>query len=160
MPSGVRVQIPPSAPSYASFVTDVYRAPMRSRRDDVDPRLAVERALEIGLCGMGTADDDRAERRLERFAAAPDGTYVWTRGPDGFHLGRLTGPCRRDDSEAAIAADLVHVRPCEWIEEPVDPALVPEQVSYAFSRGGRNLQRIGTPGAGEATRATWERLAS
>ena len=109
---------------------------------------------------MGAADDERAERRLERFAAAPDGTYVWTRDQSGFHLGRLTGPWRRDDSEAAVAADLVHVRPCEWLDEPVDPALVPEQVSYAFSRGGRNLQRIGTPGAGEATRDTWERLAA
>jgi hypothetical protein len=132
---------------------------MRSRRDDVDPRLAVERALELGLCGMGTTDDVRAERRLERFATAPEGTYVWTRGPDGFHLGRLTGPCRRDDSVAAVAADLVHVRPCEWIDEPVDAALVPEQVSYAFSRGGRNLQRIGTPGAGVATQAAWNRIA-
>jgi len=139
-------------------VTDVYRAPMRSRRDDVDPRLAVERALKLGLCGMGAAEDVRAERRLERFAAAPDGIYVWTRDPDGFRLGRLTGPCRRDDSEAAITADLVNVRPCEWIDEPVDAALVPEQVSYAFSRGGRNLQRIGTPGTDEATHLTWDRL--
>jgi len=133
---------------------------MRSRRDDVAPRLAVERALELGLCGMGAIDDVRAEGRLERFAAAPEGTYVWTRGPDGLHLGRLTGPCRRDASVAAVAADLVHVRPCEWIDEPVDPALVPEQVSYAFSRGGRNLQRIGTPGAVEATRDIWDRLAT
>ena len=109
---------------------------------------------------MGTADDGRAERRLERFAAASDGTFVWTRGSEGFHLGRLVGPIRRDDSEAAVLADLVHVRPCEWIAEPVDPALVPEQVSYAFSRGGRNLQRIGTPGAGEATQDTWERIAT
>ena len=160
MPSGVRVQIPPSAPFYASSVTDAYRAPMRSRRDDVDPRLAVERALDLGLCGMGATDDARAKHRLERFAAAPDGTYVWTRGPDGFHLGRLTGPCRCDDSRAAAAADLVHVRPCEWIDGPVDAALVPEQVSYAFSRGGRNLQRIATPGAGEATHLTWERIAT
>ena len=133
---------------------------MRSRRDDVDPRLAVERALELGLCGMGEVDGDRAERRLQRFTAAPDGTFVWTRGPAGFHLGRMTGPCRRDDVEDAVAADLVHVRQCEWIDEPVDPALVPEQVSYAFSRGGRNLQRIGTPGAGEATRDTWERIST
>ena len=109
---------------------------------------------------MGTTDDVRAERRLERFAAAPEGTYVWTRARDGFHLGRLTGPCRRDDSVAAVAADLVNVRPCEWITEPVDAALVPEQVSYAFSRGGRNLQRIGTPGAGESTHHTWDRLAT
>ncbi|MDH6287585.1 hypothetical protein M2275_002489 [Rhodococcus opacus] len=33
--------------------TDVYRAPMRSRRDDVDPGLAVQRALAMDVCGIG-----------------------------------------------------------------------------------------------------------
>jgi len=42
---------------------------MRSRRDDVDPWAAVERALERGLCGMGEATDERATRRRVRFAA-------------------------------------------------------------------------------------------
>jgi hypothetical protein len=128
---------------------------MHSRRDDVDPRLAVERALRLGLCGMGEAADERAERRLERFASAQDGTFAWTRSTEGFHLGRLTGPVRNDRSADAITADLVHVRPCEWLGQPVDAALVPEQVTHAFSRGGRNLQRIGLPGAGEATEDVW-----
>jgi hypothetical protein len=133
---------------------------MHSRRDDVDPELAVQRALRLGLCGMGEATDERAERRLERFASAPDGSLAWTRSVDGFHLGRLTGPVADDRSADALVADLVHVRPCDWLGEPVHAALVPGQVPQAFSRGGRNLQRIGLPGAGEATQDVWERLSS
>ena len=139
-------------------MADVFRAPMRSRRDDVDPSLAVARALDLGICGMGAADDERAERRLARFASAPDGSYVWTRDAAGFHLGRLTGPLRPDQSSAAVSADLVHVRPCEWVDGPVDAVLVPEQVVHAFARGGRNLQRIGIRGAAEATRGVWQTL--
>lgn len=132
---------------------------MRSRRDDVDPALAVRRALQLGLCGVGAARDARAVRRLERFCAVADGAYVWTRSAEGFHLGRLSGPCAEDSDPAATAADLVHVRPCDWLPEPLDAALVPEQVTYAFSRGGRNFQGIGLPGAGEATARVWDLLA-
>ncbi|WP_249423908.1 GAF domain-containing protein [Nocardioides coralli] len=132
---------------------------MQSRRDDVDHRLAVRRALELGLCGIGEPLEERAAARLERFCAVPDGSFVWTLDDTSFRLGRLAGPCRRDDDRGAAAADLVHVRPCEWLAEPVDPLLVPEQVGYAFSRGGRNFQRIGLPGAGEATARVWDQMA-
>ena len=57
----------------------------------------------------------------------------------------------------AVADELVHVRPCDWVA--VEPALVPEQVAYAFSRGGRNFQGIGLPGAAEATARVWDLLA-
>lgn len=36
-----------------------YRAPVRSRRDDVDPGLALERALVVGVVG-GDRDTHRA----------------------------------------------------------------------------------------------------
>lgn len=137
---------------------DAYRAPMRSRRDDVDPTLAVRRALDQGLCGVGAPLSERDRARVERFCAVPDGSFVWTRLHAAVHLGRLTGPCRPDDDTAAVAADLVTVRPCDWMSEPVDPALVPEQVAYAFARGGRNFQRIGLPGAGPATERVWQLL--
>lgn len=137
---------------------DAYRAPMRSRRDDVDPALAVGRALELGLCGMGAVRNERDQRRVERFADVPDESFVWTRSDAGFHLGRLTGAAREDRSNEAVTADLVHVRPCEWLPEPVDPVLVPEQVRYAFSRGGRNFQRIGIPGSGDASARVWKHL--
>lgn len=129
---------------------------MRSRLDDVDPALAVERALRSGWCGVGgrlptppagLADavrrvaetgGERVARRLERFAAVPVGAVVWTRDPDGgFHRGTLTGEWRYDGAAEAVAADLVHVRPCDW--EPADP---PAAVLDSFARGGRNFQRI------------------
>jgi hypothetical protein len=137
---------------------EAFRAPMRSRRDEVDPVLAVRRALAVGLCGVGAPSTERDARRLERFCAVADGAYVWTRSADGFHLGRLAGPCVEDRAPEAVAADLVHVRPCDWLPAPVDPALVPEQVVHAFSRGGRNFQGIGLPGAGPATARVWEVL--
>jgi hypothetical protein len=135
----------------------VYRAPLRSRRDDVDHAATVERALRVGVVGVGEAADERAERRLERFVAVPDGAYVWTRHPDGRTLlGRITGPWRRDDHGADV--DLVHVRPCDWVAEPVDPALVPPAVAQTFARGGRSFQRT-HPGDVEAeTARLWRRL--
>jgi hypothetical protein len=139
----------------------VYRAPLRSRRDEVDHDLAVERALALGLCGLGgrlssvprgladalteteTAYGERVARRLERFAAVPDAAQVWTWSPAGpFHRGWLTGPWSYDGSGAAAALDLVHVRPCDWDPEPWDEHRLPAAVAHAFRRGGRNFQRI------------------
>src|SRR5690554_6272301 len=104
----------------------VYRAPMRSRRSDVEPGAAVERALRLGLCGMGAvlaaapsnrADalaalsvqyDERWAARVERFAAAADGSLVWTRDIDGLYwLGVMSGPWRYDASAEAKRVDLV-----------------------------------------------------
>lgn len=134
----------------------VYRAPMRSRRDDVDPYLAVERALRIGVCGMGEVTDDRSARRLERFSAVPSGAFVWTRDEDGLsHLGRLTGPRRRDESPEAVHADLVHVRDCTWLPEPVDPVRIPPAVTQTFERGGRNFQQTHHPDVEAQTAALW-----
>lgn len=116
---------------------------MRSRRDDVEPVLAVERALEHGLVGMGRVDDDRAERRLRRFAEVTTGAEVWTRHPDGrFHRGRVAGPLVLDESAEAELADLVHVRACAWDDEGLEEHEVPAAVAATFRRGGRNFQRI------------------
>jgi hypothetical protein len=141
-------------------VTDpVYRTPLRSRRDDVDHAAAVERALRVGVVGMGEATDERSQRRLDRFAAAPAGAFAWTRHPDGAtYVGRITGPLRRDDDGAVV--DLVNVRDCDWVEQPVDPSLVPAAVAQTFARGGRNLQQI-HPGDVEAeTARVWRRLSA
>ncbi|MGC4936431.1 GAF domain-containing protein [Kribbella sp. DT2] len=154
--------------------TPVHRAPMRSRRDDVPDGLAVDRALDLGLCGIGgtlhpppstlddaierlsTSYDERAARRLHRFAEVPDGSFVWTREIDGlYRLGCLAGPWRYDASPAAVEADLVHVRPCVWAPRPY--AEVPAEVASTFSRGGRNFQRIRDAGA--ATAELWTQRA-
>ena len=124
----------------------VFRAPMRG---------AVDRALSIGVCGMGAATDERSQRRLERFGAVPDGSFVWTRDDSGnAYVGRIAGPWREDPHEV----DLVNVRDTDWVTEPVDPALVPAAVAQTFARGGRNFQQI-HPGNVEAeTAELWERL--
>ncbi|WP_244928235.1 GAF domain-containing protein [Nocardioides sp. W7] len=115
---------------------------MRSRSDDVEPWAAVERALERGLCGMGAVSDERSARRLDRFAAVPDGAVMWTRDPDGrFVRGVLTGPLEHDRDPAAVAVDLVHVRRCRW-SEPVEEHRAPPAVVATYARGGRNFQRV------------------
>lgn len=125
-----------------------YRAPMHSRLDEVDRWVAVERALELWVVGMGSrSGDERTAARLSRFRAVPDGAEVWTRDGVGmFHRGVITGPHRVDRSRAAYHADLEHVRDCSWDPEPLPEHRVPAAVAAAFRRGGRNFQQIRTMG--------------
>ncbi|WP_120309063.1 GAF domain-containing protein [Mycolicibacterium celeriflavum] len=138
-------------------MAQVYRAPMRSRRDDIDPQGAVDRALESGLVGFGdTGFDDRSARRIARFADIEDGSFVWTRDADGlFWVGRIGGPYRRDDDADAVAVDLVHVRPCRWLAEPILQSDVPAAVLATFGRGGRNFQQTHSPDVGKQTERIW-----
>ena len=115
------------------MTADAYRAPLTSARP-----------IDLGVVEIRAAENERDDALREQFCAVPDKSFVWSRLDDGFHLGRLTGPCRGN------------TRPCDWLPDPVDPALVPEQVSYALSRGGRNFQRIGLAGAGDATARVWD----
>lgn len=156
-------------------VPAAYRAPMRSRDDDVSDGPAVERALKLGVCGMGGRLDEaphsiahalaavdavhgeRMARRLERFASVAEGVFVWTRDADGLlWLGRITGPWRYDASADARDVDLVHVRACDWLDRPVEAAAVPPGVHEAFSRGGRNWQSITRADAARLTAAVWK----
>jgi hypothetical protein len=138
-------------------VTAVYRAPLRSRRDDVDPRGARDRALSLGLCGFGgDRDPERLARRVERFAEVADGSLVWTRDAEGLYLlGRLDGPYSYDPGGEDV--DLVHVRPCRWLAEPVTESRAPAAVVATFGRGGRNFQQIHAADVGEASLRLWER---
>lgn len=139
----------------------VYRAPMRSRRDDIDHNLAIARALAQQTCGFGGAlspppqnlddamglagrqHDSRLTRRIARFADVPAGSFVWTRDADGlFWLGQITGPWKYDASSAAADVDLVHIRPCRWSRSPVVEHKAPNAVIATFARGGRNFQQI------------------
>lgn len=120
-------------------------------------RGAVDRALSIGVCGMGEATDERSVRRLERFIAVPAGSFVWTRDVDGStYVGRITGPWRHDPAGAEV--DLVNVRDTDWVSEPVDPALVPAAVAQTFARGGRNFQQIHPGNIETETAELWDRL--
>lgn len=147
---------------------------MRSRSEEVPDDAAVERALRLGLCGLGgrldpvpeTVDgaaaaaallhDRRLADRVMRFAEAPIGSYVWTKDVDGaLWLGRLTGEWRYDGRAGAHAVDLVHVRACDWLSTPVPDAVAPAAVHVAFRRGGRNWQGIRAAGVSEQTETVW-----
>ena len=138
-----------------------YRAPLRSRDDTVDHAAAVSWALARGVVAVGgrlgevpcslseavaavaREHGSRVADRLERFAAVPVGSTMWTRHPDGdLWVGVVTGRWSFDDSPDAAAFDLQHTRPCEWSEEPVSPGRAPAAVLETFARGGRNFQRI------------------
>ncbi|OBK13385.1 hypothetical protein [Mycobacterium asiaticum] len=139
----------------------VYRAPMRSRSDDVDPRDTIERALREGLCGFGQLVEpdaqDRLDRRVARFVEVADGSFVWTRDPDGLYwLGRITGAYFYDDRDRAVTVDLVHVRPCDWLAEPLTEPDVPAAVVATFGRGGRNFQQTHHPSVSQETQRIWD----
>ena len=153
---------------------------MRAReRDDVPPGAGAEHGLREGLVGTGDAlgpaprsvDDaveamarvhgDKAARMLRRFADLPAGTFVWTRDTDGlFHLGRVAGAWRYDDSGEAHEVGIHHVRACSWLERPFGEPEVPPAVAHTFARGGRNLQRIRDAAAERGTEELWPADAS
>jgi hypothetical protein len=144
----------------AGMTVAVYRAPMRSRRDDVDFGATIERALARGVCGFGgplTPTDERTARRIERFRDVANGSFVWTRDPDGLYwLGRIEGPYFYDTDEAAAAVDLVHVRPTSWLSAPLLEPNVPAAVLATFRRGGRNFQQTHDSAVGAESQALWD----
>ncbi|WP_422742173.1 GAF domain-containing protein [Mycobacterium sp. WMMD1722] len=137
----------------------VFRAPMRSRDDGVDVAATIARARRCGVCGFGerSVDPDRLERRIARFADAPDGSFVWTRDTEGrYWLGRITGDYFYDIDSAATDVDLVHVRPCRWLPEPLLEPHVPAAVLATYRRGGRNLQQTHDDAVAGQTLRLWD----
>jgi hypothetical protein len=99
---------------------------------------------------------EKAGRMVSRFIGLPSGSYVWTRQSDGlYRLGRITGPWRYDDSAAARATGIHHVRPTDWLPSRFGDDAVPDAVAQTFARGGRNLQRIRDHRVGPHTVALW-----
>jgi hypothetical protein len=138
------------------MTTAVYRAPMRSRRDDVDFGATIARARERGLCGFGVAANDRLVRRIDRFRDVADGSFVWTRDADGLYwLGRIVGPYFYDADDDAAAVDLVHVRECDWLPTPLREPAVPAAVVATYRRGGRNFQQTHDSTVGAETLRIW-----
>jgi hypothetical protein len=140
----------------------VYRAPMRSRRDDVDVGATIERALARGVCGFGgpkRPSDEHAAHRIERFRRVELGSFVWTRDPNGLYwLGRIAGPYFYDDAAAAATVDLVHVRECDWLPTSLTEQAVPAAVIATFRRGGRNFQQTHDPSVGAESLRIWDEL--
>lgn len=154
--------------------TPIYRARMRARDRDASPGAGAQfgvahgvvgigdrlrrapRSLDAAVAAAGREHGAKAARMLERFAALPDGVFVWTRDGDGaYHLGRVAGPWRYDDSAAAREVGIHHVRPATWLERRFAEDEVPPAVAATFARGGRNLQRTHDARAEERTAALW-----
>ena len=141
----------------------VYRAPMRSRRDDVDFGATIARARARGLCGFGgpreSQADERLTRRIQRFRDVDDGSFVWTRDRDGLYwLGRIHGPYFYDADGDAVAGDLVHVRECRWLATSLLEQAVPAAVVATFRRGGRNFQQTHDATIGAESQSLWDEL--
>jgi hypothetical protein len=153
----------------------IYRAPMRARTRDLPSGKGADFGVDHGMIGIGDVLPDppeslddaiaavhethgaRAARMLERFAALPDGTFVWTRTSDGlYRLGRIAGRWRYDDGPSARTTGIHHVRPADWLERPFGDDAVPAAVAATFARGGRNLQRTHGERAERQTTALWE----
>jgi len=121
---------------------------------DVLPR--APRSLEEAVRAAAETHGAKAGRMVDRFAALPVGTAVWTRGADGtYWLGRIAGAWRYDDSPAARRAGIHHVRPAVWLDRPFGEVELPGAVPATFARGGRNLQRIRSDEARELTDRLW-----
>jgi hypothetical protein len=152
---------------------------MRARDRDLPAGVGAARGLESGLVGIGDAlarapetlaravaaatveHGEKAGRMLQRFADLPRGTLVWTRGPNGaFHLGRIRGPWRYDDTPGARAVGIHHTRPTQWLGPSFGTDRVPVAVAAAFARGGRNLQRINDAAAKQQSEELWSTYAA
>ena len=82
---------------------------------------------------------------------------MWKRATDGaYHLGRIAGPWRYEDSRGARDVGIHHVRPARWLDRPFGPDEVPAAVAETFARGGRNLQRTHSAAAERRTAELWE----
>ncbi len=153
----------------------IYRAPMRARDRESAPGAGADFGLANDVVGTGdalpsppatleeavtaaiAAHGDKAGRMLRHFADLPDGTFVWTWASDGgYRLGRIAGPWRYDDSAAARAVGIHHVRPATWIDRPFGDDELPAAVAATFARGGRNLQRTHDERAERQTGELWD----
>lgn len=135
----------------------IYRAPMRTRLElDLPPGAGAEYCIANEVVGIGSGASERAQRLVIAFARAPEGAFVWTRDRRRiYHLGRITGDLRVDESAGARAVGLTHVRPAQWLRRGFDEAEVPGAVARTFARGGRNFQRTHDDGAERRTAELW-----
>lgn len=91
------------------------------------------------------------------FAELPQGTLVWARADGFFHLGRISGPWRYDDSREARVVGIHNVLPVRWLSRPFGEDEVPPAVSATFARGGRNVQRTHDSAAERRTAELWDK---
>lgn len=129
---------------------------MRPRGRALPAGAGAAHGIAHALVGIGDGADRRSDELLERFARAPDGSFLWTRDDAGaFRLGRIAGPLRFDDAPAAREIGLPHVRPATWLDRRFAEHEVPGAVAATFARGGLNFQQIRNAAAERDTAALW-----
>lgn len=123
--------------------------------DILDPEPEdLDEALELTAAAYGP----KAVRMLERFAALPEGTLVWTRtGEDEFRLGSIEGRWRWDGSTAARAVGIHNVRTTRWLDRAFGEDETPRAVVATFERGGKNFQRTNDAEAEQASSRLWRK---
>jgi hypothetical protein len=130
----------------------VFRAPMRARAHDAPAGAGAEHGVAHAIVGIG----DTAEARIRRFAAVPDGAFVWTRDTAGmYRVGRIAGPLSAAGPAAREAAGLTHLRAADWLDRPFGEDDVPAAVAATFARGGRNFQRTHGDAVERRTAEIW-----
>jgi hypothetical protein len=131
---------------------------MRARDAEVAPGAGAEYGLARNVVGIGPGGGEKAARALHRFAALPEGVFVWTRDQEGrYRLGRIAGPLREDASREARTVGITHVRPARWLAHAFTEDEIPAAVAQTFARGGRNFQRTHDDEAERISGELWER---
>jgi hypothetical protein len=149
--------------------------PLRSQRGEradtgakVDPAEQVDHCLKHRLVGLGwgvhgdpppttLAETYKRIREqghgwapgihiIRRFAAAKEGSLIWTRHPDGtWLLGKMTGDWRPDYSAEAWEVDVHQVRDCAWAPQRILSEEVPGDVIRRFSGRGSSFSEMHAP---------------
>ena len=134
----------------------IFRAPMRARDRDLPVGAGARFGVEHGVVGIGDTPGEKGARMLHRFTGVDEGAFVWTQtGADEYRLGRIAGAWRYDDSEAARAVGIHHVRPAAWLSRAFAGDELPAAVAATFARGGRNFQRTHSEEAERRTAELW-----
>jgi hypothetical protein len=91
---------------------------------------------------------DRQFAPVRWFEAAPEGSLVWTRNPEGiYYLARFAAPWEYRDSQENRELDLNNVRPAQIVLVPGAEGGVPGAVVRAFSGRGWAFCRLWDDGA-------------
>lgn len=157
-------------------MTDLWRTKLRSLKPGVNHERQVAYCLERGVIGIGwggdipdaapfedvmeLVQDDRSRKRacdtIRRFATAAVGEFIWTRDTFGrYHLCRLDGPWRFENTPECAAVDIHQVRDVSWMSDGASDLQVPGAVIRCFVGTGASFSRVNNMSARMLTERIW-----